>query len=138
MQCHQHFSLLKFHLLIVRSRACAIAVLFRKCQWVWVYSILSPLVIFRVSGFKLGSVIHFQLRFGQIETKECHFILLNIAIKFNQHSLSKMLPFFQCALLGSLSKTDECRSMGLDLVPQFWFLTNMPVPYCFDCFNSVA
>lgn len=100
------------------------------------------IVISRVSGFKLGSVIHFQLRFGQIETKEYHFILLNIAMKFNQHSLSKMLPFFRVHYWDLYQKQMNvgawAYTLFLNSVLLIYNSVVLPVPYCFHYYKSVT
>jgi hypothetical protein len=58
---------------------------------------------FSVSGFMLRSLIYLDLSFVQGDTYGSIFILFHTDSQLEQHCLLKMLSFFHCILLASLS-----------------------------------
>ena len=59
---------------------------------------------FIVSGFTLGSLIHFEFIFMCGVRKCSNFILLHVAVQFSQHHLLKRLSLPHCIFLPPLSK----------------------------------
>ena len=85
---------MRFHVLIVDLRACAVGVLFRKLSPVPVHSRLLPIfssVRFSVPGFMLRSVIHLDLSFVQGDRCRSVCIPLYGDIQLYKHHLLKML-----------------------------------------------
>ena len=62
------------------------------------------LIRFCVSGFMLRSLIHLDLSFMQGDKYGSVYVLLHADIQLYQHNLLKMLSFFHCMVLASLSK----------------------------------
>jgi hypothetical protein len=95
---------MRSHLSIVDLRALAIGVLFRKFHSVPMSSRLLPTfssIRFSIFGFKLRSLIQMDLSFGKVGSI---FIFLHTDSQLDQHHLLKMLSFFYCIFLVSLSK----------------------------------
>ena len=67
------------------------------------YPIFSS-IKFSVSGFMLRSLIHLDLSFVQGDKNRSIFILLYTDSQLDQHHLLKMISFFHCIFLASLSK----------------------------------
>jgi hypothetical protein len=67
------------------------------------------LIRFCVSGFMLRSLIHLDLSFVQGDKYGSMCILLHEDIQLDRHNLLKMLSFFHCMVLTSLSKSSVHR-----------------------------
>ena len=97
-------SFMRSHLLICDLSTCTIGVLFKKLSSVPICSRLFPTfssIRFSISGFILRSLIH--LSFVQCDRYE-YIYILHADIQLDQHQLLKMLSFFHCIILASLSK----------------------------------
>jgi hypothetical protein len=66
---------------------------------------------FSVSGFMLRSLIHLDLSFVHGDKYGSIFIFLHIDCQLDQHHLLKMLSFFHCIFLASLSKIKLARAI---------------------------
>ena len=96
------------YLLIIALSVCATGVIFSKWSPVPMHSRplpTLPSIGFSVTGFMLRSLIHLDLSFvgGNRYGSIC--ILLHVNIQLCQHHLLKMLFFFYCTILASLSKS---------------------------------
>jgi hypothetical protein len=91
-------------------------------------------VILSVSSFMLRSLIHLDLSSVQGDKYGSICILLHAGIQSDQHHLLKMLSFFYCTVLTSLSMI-VCRCVGL--FHSLWFystdqpVVSIPMPYSF-------
>jgi hypothetical protein len=105
----KRFNFMRSHLSIDDHRAWAIGTLFKKfslSQCVQGSFLLSLLLdSFGVSGFVWGSLIHLNLSFVQGDKNGSICFLLHANRQLSQHYLLKMLSFFHCMILASLSKT---------------------------------
>ena len=101
------FSFMRSHLLIVDFSACTIHVLFKKLSSLPEYSRVFPTfssIKFSVPDSMLRSLIHLDFSFVQGNKYGSICILLHADIQVDQHHLLKMLSFFHCMVLASLSK----------------------------------
>ena len=96
-------SFTRSHLLVVNPSVCANGVLFRKSSFnSSVNSRRFPTLSMRFSvcSFML-SLVHLDLSIVQGDKYASVWILVHLAIQFDQHHLLKMLSFFQCVFLAS-------------------------------------
>ena len=101
------FCFIKSQLSILDLRVWVMGVLFRKLSPVAMHSRISPTLSsmrLSVSGFKLRTLIYLDLSFLQGDKYGSIFTHLHADIQLEQHHLLKMLSFFHCMVLASLSK----------------------------------
>ena len=102
------FSFRKSHLLIVTVSFCATGVIFRKCSFVPVCSRRHSTFFFSIrfnkTEFILSSLIHLDLSFVHCNRYGSICNLLHVGIQLCNHHLLKILSFFHCTILASLSK----------------------------------
>ena len=94
-------SFMRSHLFIVDLSVCAIGVIFKEWSPVPMHfsSIRSS-----VGGFMLRPLIHLDLSFEHGDRYGSVCILLHVDIQLYQHHLLKMLSFFHCIILATMSK----------------------------------
>jgi hypothetical protein len=100
-------SIMRPHLLVVDFSACVNGVMFRKSFLLLRSSRLLPSfssIRFSVFSFMLRSLVHLELSSVQGGKYGSIWIFLYAAVQFVQHHLLKILSFFQCVFLASLSR----------------------------------
>jgi hypothetical protein len=120
------FSLMQCDLFIVSLRCWAFGVLFRNSFPIPICSSVFPTACwnyFKVSGFLLRSLIHFELILVQGERQGSNFSLLCMDIQFSQQHLLKRLSLFSIMW---------CMGLCLDLL--FWSI-GLPVWFCVNTFK---
>ena len=101
------FNFRKSHLFIIALSICAASVIVRKWSPVPIHWRIIPTfscTSFSVVRFILRSLIHFYLSFVHGNSHGSVFILLRVDIQLCKHPLLKMLSFFHCIILVSLTK----------------------------------
>jgi len=147
------FIFMGWHLSIVDIIAWAIGLLYRKFVPVIMSLRFFPTlssVRFSVSGFMSRSFIHLDLSFVQGDKYGSIFIFLHTEYHLDQCHLLKMLSFFHCIFLGSLSAIkfiDQVhRYVGLlcafNSIPLIDLSLSVPIPWdffvcLFLCFKSL-
>jgi hypothetical protein len=96
---------------------------------------------FSVSGFMLRSLIHLDFSLVQSGKYGSIFILLHTDSQLDQHHLLKMLSFFHCIFLASLSKIKVSVSFYFwvcNSIPLINMSVSVPIPCSFYHYCSVV